>query len=109
MNIRTGAVLSGAIALALPGCVAKTAFDVATAPVKVGSKAVDLATTSQSEADEKRGRALRQREERLGKLQRQYEQQMAKCQHGNRNACSDARVTYGEIGQLEPTIPEEPH
>ena len=38
-------------AVALQGCLAKTALDVATAPVRVGSKAVDLATTSQSEAD----------------------------------------------------------
>ena len=52
-------------ALTLQGCLAKTAWDVATLPVKAGSKAVDLATTSQSEADEKRGRELRKREERL--------------------------------------------
>jgi hypothetical protein len=101
-------IVGGALVLALPGCVAKTAFDVATAPVRVGAKAVDLATTSQSEADEKRGRELRQREERLGKLQRQYDRQMGKCQHGNRDACSEARVTYGEIGQLAPTVPVEP-
>lgn len=62
----------------LSGCIAKTAVDVATAPVKVGSKAVDLATTSQSEADEKRGREIRQREERLGKLQRRYEKEHAR-------------------------------
>jgi len=108
MSIWKRAILGGAIALALSGCVAKTAFDVATAPVRIGSKAVDLATTSQSEADEKRGRELRKREERLGKLQRQYEDQMAKCQHGYRDSCSAARVTYGEIGQLEPTVPAEP-
>ena len=49
-----------AVLLALPvlltGCVvatvAETAVDVATLPVKVVSKGVDLATTSQSEADE---------------------------------------------------------
>ena len=39
-------------AVMLPGCLAKTVVDVATAPVKVVSKGVDLATTSQSEADE---------------------------------------------------------
>lgn len=60
--------LLAASALLLPGCIARTALDVATAPVKVAGKAVDLATTSQSEADEKRGRELRKREERLGKL-----------------------------------------
>ena len=54
--------------LLLPGCVATAVVDTAvtavTLPVKVASKAVDLATTSQSEADEKRGRALRLADER---------------------------------------------
>ena len=58
-------------AFGLSGCLAKTAFDVATAPVRVASKAVDLATTSQSEADEKRGRELRKEEERRGREARQ--------------------------------------
>ena len=52
-------------ALALPalgGCVAKAVVGAVTAPVKVAGKAVDLATTSQSESDEKRGRELRERE-----------------------------------------------
>ena len=44
----------------LSGCVvasvAKTAFDVATVPVKVASAGVDAVTTSQAEADQKRGR-----------------------------------------------------
>ena len=49
------------------GTVAKTAVDVATIPVKVASAGVDAATTSQSEADEKRGRELRKEEERRGR------------------------------------------
>ena len=55
--------------LALSGCytVAKTAVDVATLPVKAVSKGVDLATTSQSEADEKRGRAMPKAQEPYGK------------------------------------------
>jgi hypothetical protein len=57
-----------AAVLLLPGCaigtVASTAVGVVTLPVKVASKTVDLATTSQSEADEKRGRALRKQDER---------------------------------------------
>jgi hypothetical protein len=108
MGIAARAGLSGAMALALYGCVAKTAFDVATAPVKVGAKAVDLATTSQSEADEKRGRELRERDERRARLQRKYAEQLAKCQHGDRYACSDARVTYGEIQDLSPSVPSVP-
>lgn len=59
-------------AFSVSGCVS-TLVDVATAPVKVVSKGVDLATTSQSEADEKRGREIRRREERLAKLEREYE------------------------------------
>jgi len=53
--------------------VAKTAVDVVTLPVKVVSKGVDVATTSQSEADEKRGRDLRKAEEAAGKRQREWE------------------------------------
>ncbi|MBT8426394.1 MAG: hypothetical protein KJO02_00030 [Erythrobacter sp.] len=85
-----------------------TVADVVTAPVKVASKGVDLATTSQSEADEKRGRELRKREERLGKLERQYEKQLDECEEGDRRACDDARDTYAEMQQIIPTIPVEP-
>lgn len=95
-------------ALPLGGCIAKTALDVATAPVRVAGKAVDLATTSQSEADEKRGREIRKREERLGKLERRYEKQLEDCRDGNRRACSDAQSTYQEIQLILPTIPVEP-
>jgi hypothetical protein len=64
---------------ALAGCtVAKTAVDVATLPVKVVSKGVDLATTSQSEADEKRGRAIRKEEEKRGREQRALEERCRK-------------------------------
>ena len=67
-----------AFALLLPGCLAKTALDVATLPVKVASAAVDAATTSQSEADEKRGREIRKEEERLGRERRQLEERCRK-------------------------------
>lgn len=96
------------ITLLATGCVAKTLVDVATLPVRAGAKAVDLATTSQSEADEKRGRELRKREERLGKLERSYVKQRAKCEDGNEDACAEARATYAEIEELLPTIPVEP-
>jgi hypothetical protein len=62
-----------ALALSLPlsgcivGTVAKTAVDVATIPVKVASTGVDAATTSQAEADEKRGREIRKQDERRGR------------------------------------------
>lgn len=63
-------LLSLLAALALSGCMAKTAFDIVTLPVKAAGAAVDAVTTSQSEADEKRGRELRKQEEREGKAAR---------------------------------------
>jgi hypothetical protein len=98
----------GAAAFALQGCVAKTALDVATLPVKAASKGVDMATTSQSEADQKRGREIRQREERLGRLERDYGRHLKRCQDGNRRACDHARLTYAEMQVLLPSIPAEP-
>jgi len=101
------AIMAGA-ALALQGCLAKTALDVATAPVRVASKGVDLATTSQSEADQNRGREIRRREEKLGKLQREYEKQNKLCVKGDDRSCEAARTTYNEIQVLLPTVPVEP-
>jgi len=99
------AVLLTAVLALLPGCVASTLANVATAPVKAAGKAVDLATTSQSEADEKRGRALRKREERLGKLERSQARHARQCDQGDRDACEAARKEYEEIGELLPTLP----
>lgn len=63
-------VFAALLPLLLTGCIAKTALDVATLPVKAASKTVDVLTTSQSEADEKRGRQIRKQEECVGKEQR---------------------------------------
>ncbi len=49
------------------GCVVKTAANVVTLPVKAGAKAVDWTTTSQDEADRKRGREMRKREKECRK------------------------------------------
>lgn len=72
-----------AFSLLLSGCVvgsiASTAVDVVTLSVKVVSAGVDAATTSQSEADEKRGREMRKEEERRGKLLRQAQE---RCRSG---------------------------
>ena len=94
-------------ALGLSGCLAKTAFDVATAPVRVVSKGVDLATTSQSEADEKRGREIRRREERLGKLEREFAKLQKDCVDGDRRACDRATTVNAEMRALMPQIPLE--
>lgn len=81
--------------LALTGCttVASTAVSVVTLPVKAVSKGVDLATTSQSEADEKRGRELRKAEEQAGREAREREK-----------ACRKA----SERGEPCPPPPEPP-
>ena len=61
----------------LGGCVtsvAKTAYDVVTLPVKIASAGVDAVTTSQSEADEKRGRELRKADEKRARAEREAAQ-----------------------------------
>lgn len=60
-------LIAGLLAFGLGGCIAQTALDIATLPVRVASAGVDAVTVSQSEADEKRGRAIRKYEECLGK------------------------------------------
>lgn len=87
-------------ALALPGCIAKTALDVVTLPVKVASKGVDAATTSQSESDEKRGREMRKREERIGELSRERDKLARKCNDGKRSACRDLQDVEDELNEL---------
>jgi hypothetical protein len=77
-------VLSGCVV----GTVARTAVDVATIPVKVASAGVDAATTSQSEADEKRGREIRKQEEERGRQLRLLEE---RCRKGQPLATDDCR------------------
>jgi hypothetical protein len=73
-------LLSALLGGCVVGTVAKTAVDVATLPVKVASAGVDAATTSQSEADEKRGRELRKQDEERGKQARAMQERCAKRQ-----------------------------
>jgi hypothetical protein len=107
MRILSLAALSLA-SLALQGCLARAAVDVVTLPVKAASRGVDLATTSQSEADEKRGRDIRKREERLGELERDYARQMKRCGDGNDEACEKAQAIKAEMKAIMPGIPVEP-
>lgn len=95
MSIRIAALL-----LLLPlqsGCIARTALDVVSAPVKVAAKTADILTTSQSEADEKRGRAMRQREERIGKLERQRSKLEERCAEGDNQACQDRMLVEQQM------------
>lgn len=55
----------------LSGCIARTAVDLVTLPVRATSAvvggAIDAVTTSQAEADRARGRQLREEDERRGR------------------------------------------
>lgn len=66
----------------LGGCivekVAGAAVDVVTLPVKAVSAGVDALTTSQAEADQKRGRQLRKEEEVRGRQARLAEERCRK-------------------------------
>jgi hypothetical protein len=111
MNRAVLLLAPGASLLLLGGCLVasavETAVDVATLPVKVASRGVDLATTSQAEADRNRGREIRRREEQLGHLQREHARYTARCQSGNREACARADALEEEIQVLLPTVPLE--
>jgi hypothetical protein len=94
--------------LALQGCLARAAVDVVTLPVKAVSAGVDAATTSQSEADEKRGREIRKREERIGQLERDYDKAMERCGEGDDAACERAQAIRAEQKALMQSVPVEP-
>jgi hypothetical protein len=68
--------------LLVSGCVvqqvAETAVEVVSLPVKVASAGVDAVTTSQAEADRRRGRQIREEEERLGREARRRERERAR-------------------------------
>lgn len=104
MTIHRLLFLTLLLPLGLGGCVS-TVADVVTAPVRVVSGAVDMATTSQSEADEQRGRELRQREERLGRLERRYREQAEDCGEGDQRACLQARDTRREMDEIMASQP----
>lgn len=106
--MRRTILLTPLLLIMLEGCLAKTAFDVATAPVRVASAAVDATTTSQSEADEKRGREIHRREEQLAKLEREHSKLSEKCTGGDEKACRERDAVSAEIEALLPTIPYEP-
>ena len=79
-------LLSGCVV----GTVAKTAVDVVTLPVKAVSAGVDAATTSQSEADEKRGRELRKADEERGRQARALAERCRKGRPLPTDDCSQA-------------------
>lgn len=107
-------LLSGFLATGLSGCVAKSAFDLATAPVRAGARAVDTTadvydklTVSQSERDEKRGREIRRREEQYGRLSRDYDRARRDCTRGDADACDAARLLYDRMEAMRASVPYE--
>ena len=68
-------ILLFAAPLLLGGCLVRTAVDVVTLPVKAVGAGVDALTTSQAEADQRRGRELREAEEREGREARRRERE----------------------------------
>jgi hypothetical protein len=64
--------------LVLPGCIAKTAVDIVTLPVKAVGQAADWATTSQEESDRNYGRKMRKAEAEEGKQRRAWEKRCKK-------------------------------
>lgn len=68
-------ILLLASGLTLSGCIARTAVDLVTLPVRataaVVGAGIDAATTSQAEADRAAGRRLREEDERRGREARQ--------------------------------------
>lgn len=57
-------ILLPLLGLATSGCIARTAVDIVTLPVRAVGAGVDAVTTSQEEADRNRGREMRKAEER---------------------------------------------
>jgi hypothetical protein len=90
-------IVCALLCVLLQGCVASIVSDVTNAPMKAVSKTLDILTTSQSEADEKRGRELRKRDEALGKLSSKRAKARKRCANGDRDACEKAADLSDQI------------
>ena len=72
----------------LGGCIAKTALDVATLPVRAGAQAADWATTSQDEADRNYGRKMRKQEVRDARARKKAdEERRRECRQAGYQNC----------------------
>ena len=63
------------LVLSLGGCLAKTAVDVVTLPVKVAAAGVRAVTPNHKKEDERRGRAIRKHDECMGREARQAQRE----------------------------------
>jgi len=82
-------VLFVPLGLLLSGCLARTAVDIVTLPVRVVGAGVDAVTTSQSEADQRRGRQVREEEQRLGREARRRERERRRAESEDRRDADD--------------------
>ncbi|APG63811.1 hypothetical protein LPB140_11020 [Sphingorhabdus lutea] len=94
-------IIAISLNVSLNACVGRIVGDVVTAPIKITSKTVDLLTTSQSEADENRGRKMREQEEELKKLSKQQHKLTRKCDKGDQDACKDLRKVERKIDKVK--------
>ncbi len=70
------------------GCIAKTAFDVVTLPVKATGQVIDWTTTSQDESDRNYGRKMREQEAREGKARKKADKERRKqCREAGYDNC----------------------
>jgi hypothetical protein len=88
LNMR--AILLLTAAFGLSGCIAKTAVDLVTLPVRaattVVSHGVDAVTTSRSERDRAAGRRLREEDQRRGREAREAERREQRERAGQHDA-----------------------
>lgn len=112
--IRSGFLVLAAALSLCSGCIARSALDLASLPVRAGARAVETGadaygrlTVSDSERDQRRGREIRQREERYGRLERDYGRARRRCDEGDARACADARHLWDEMDALAPRVPYE--
>ena len=94
------ALLLVSTGLLLQGCIASTAVDIVTAPVRAAGQVVDWTTTSRDEADRELGRKTRKREEDLGRLERRRIERAEECQDGDSQACREAVLLGNQIEDL---------
>jgi hypothetical protein len=83
--MRIGLIVAAtALPLLTGGCI-RTAWNVATAPVRAGSQVVDWTTTSQEEADRNYGRKMRKKEAEEGRRLREEERQRRRQERRDRD------------------------
>jgi hypothetical protein len=73
--MRKAILMAGLLPLLSGGCIAKTAWDVATLPVKAAGQGLDWATTSQEESDRNYGRKMRKQEAKEGRERKKADEE----------------------------------